>query len=230
MKIEPNLFSSEKNKIEPNPYLEARVHWNERFGYALSAAKNWRMIAFILATIVLILVVGFIYQASRSTLVPYVLWVDQAGNTVKTLKPGKADIEIGLIKTVLGQWISDMRGITPDTPEQKKRLVRVYSKIASNSVAKEKMDEMFNSVNYFEAGKKQLVTVEVGPILPIEDGRLSVEWEETKRERDGTLLSTSHKKATITYEMGALSNDERTLQNNPIGIYVTNFSISEIYK
>ena len=68
-------------KVPDNPYLAARYEWNERYGSYVRAATAWRTIGLVSMTMA---VIGFgyaLYQSTQVKLVPYIVEVDQLGNS-----------------------------------------------------------------------------------------------------------------------------------------------------
>ena len=65
-----------------NPYLAARLEWNERYGSYVRSASYWRSVGLLSMTMA---VIGFgyaLYQSTQVKLVPYIVEVDKLGNAV----------------------------------------------------------------------------------------------------------------------------------------------------
>jgi type IV secretion system protein VirB5 len=65
----------------PNPYLDARREWSERYGHYLVQAKNWRIAAASAFLISLVLALALIISVTKQKVIPYVVEIDKQGNT-----------------------------------------------------------------------------------------------------------------------------------------------------
>src|SRR3569833_3338132 len=54
----------------PNPYLDARREWNERYGDYIAQARNWRYAAFITLLVCGALALGVVWLMTQSRIVP----------------------------------------------------------------------------------------------------------------------------------------------------------------
>ena len=101
------LFKRSRNRYgdtpEPvTPYQKAAQVWDERLGTARSQAKNWRLMAFGSLGLSLILSGGVIWQAGKSSIVPYVVELEAQGSAravksaIEAYKPSDAQIAFHL--------------------------------------------------------------------------------------------------------------------------------------
>ena len=61
------------------PYQKAAQVWDERIGSARVQARNWRLIAFGNLGLAAGLATALVWQATRGTIVPWVVQVDKLG-------------------------------------------------------------------------------------------------------------------------------------------------------
>jgi len=62
-----------------NPYLAARLEWNERYHGFIRAKRNWQIVAVVALVVNAVLGLGILWQASQSRVTPYVGEVDELG-------------------------------------------------------------------------------------------------------------------------------------------------------
>jgi len=104
-----------------NPYLVARMEWNSMFYDLNRAKKNWQMFSLFLLLLSLMAVSGIIYLASSSKFVPYIVRIDQLGNSqfADWVKPS-ATITPLEIQAFVHRYIKETRMIIADPVAQKK--------------------------------------------------------------------------------------------------------------
>ena len=74
------------NHAVENPYLAARLEWNERYHGFIRAKRNWQITALAALLVNAALGIGILWQASQSKVTPYVIEVDQLGEAVDELE------------------------------------------------------------------------------------------------------------------------------------------------
>ena len=70
----------EKNFIPKNDYEKAKKEFLDFYGDMAARLHSWKLISFIMLILVIISVSGIVYLSTRSSLIPYVIEVDQTGN------------------------------------------------------------------------------------------------------------------------------------------------------
>lgn len=70
-----------------NPYLNARREWDDRYGDALSRARNWRVAAIIALGVAGVSVAGVAYINAQSKVQPFVVAIDTLGNPIAMARP-----------------------------------------------------------------------------------------------------------------------------------------------
>ncbi|MGH7286940.1 MAG: VirB8/TrbF family protein, partial [Myxococcota bacterium] len=65
-----------------NPYHEARSIWNERYQNLVRARWNWQLIALVLALSNVIFALALVWHSAQSKVVPYIVRVDEAGQSL----------------------------------------------------------------------------------------------------------------------------------------------------
>jgi type IV secretion system protein VirB5 len=218
-----------------NPYLAARRTWNDHVGSVIAQRQSWQLIALLSLLIALAAVGGVIHLGSQSKFIPYVVEVDKLGQTVAAgpvSAAAKADPRI--VHAAVAEFIVDARIVTPDVALQRRAVFRVYAKLSPNDPATAKMNEWLNGhaeASPFRRAEKEMVNVEIRTVLAQSPDTWQVDWVETSRDRQGTVKGapvTMRALVTVyTAEVSSQTTDEQ-LRNNPMSIFVRDFSWSRI--
>jgi type IV secretion system protein VirB5 len=218
-----------------NPYLTARRTWNEHVGAVVSQRQTWQVIGILSLLIALAGVGGMIHIGSQSKFIPYVVEVDKQGQTVAVGPVHAADkADPRVIHASVADWIGCARMVTPDVALQRKCVFKVYSMLAPNDAATRKMHEWLNGTEEsspFKRAAMEMASIEISTVIPQTPDTWQVEWMETTRDRQGVPKGrpVTWRALVTTYsaEVSAQTTDEQ-LRNNPLSIYVRDFSWSRI--
>jgi type IV secretory pathway TrbF-like protein len=218
-----------------NPYLTARRTWNEHVGSVVSSRQTWQVVGILSLLIALTGVGGIIHIGSQSKFIPYVIEVDKHGQTIAVgpmTAASKADPRV--IHASIADYIANARMVTPDVALQRKAVFRVYSMLLPNDASTAKMNEWLNGTpdsSPFKRATKEMVSVEIQSVLPQSPDTWQIDWVETTRDRQGVLKGKPvNMRALVTVytvEPTSQTTDEQ-LRNNPLGIYVRDFSWSNL--
>lgn len=218
-----------------NPYLAARRTWNAHVGSVIAQGQTWQVIGLMSLLIALAAVGGLIHIGSQSKFIPYVVEVDKHGQTVAAgplTAAAKADPRV--VHAAVAEFIGDARIVTPDVALQRKAVFRVYAKLAPNDPATAKMNEWLNGhaeATPFRRAEKEMVSVEIRTVLPQSPDTWQVDWVETRRDRQGSVMgepATMRALVTVyTAEVSGQTTDEQ-LRNNPMSLFVRDFAWSRI--
>ncbi|MEY3202202.1 MAG: hypothetical protein RIR70_1752 [Pseudomonadota bacterium] len=229
----PNPIDAKR--AEENPYLAARRTWNEHVGSVVSQRQTWQVIGILALLITLSAVAGMIYIGSQSKFIPYVVQVDKLGQTLASgpvSATDKADPRV--VHAALAEWTNCARLVTPDAALQRKCVFKVYSMLAPNDPATPKMNEWFNGTpesSPFKRAANEMAGIEIKTVIPQTPDTWQVEWVETTRDRQGVVkgqpVTWRTLITTYTAESTPQTTDEQ-LRNNPLGIYVRDFSWSRV--
>lgn len=218
-----------------NPYLAARRTWNEHVGSVVSSRQTWQVIGILAMLIALASVGGVIHIGSQSKFIPYVVEVDKLGQTIAAGPVTASDkTDPRVIHATVADVISSARMVTPDIALQRKAIFKVYAHLSPNDPATSKMNEWFNGddeASPFKRAAKEMVSIEIKSVIPQSPDTWQVDWMETTRDRQGKLKSPPETlRALVTVyiaEPTSQTTDEQ-LRNNPMGIYVRDFSWSRL--
>lgn len=216
-----------------NPYLSARRTWNNLMAASIANRQMWQLFGILSLMITLAAVGGMIYIGSQSRFIPYVVEVDKHGGAIAIApaqRAAKADPRV--VHFNVASFISDMRLVTPDIALQRKAVYRVYSMLSSKDPATAKANEWLNGTEEsspFRRAEKETVSVEISSILPQTQDTWQVDWVETVYDRQGVMKVQPYRmRALVTvYTLPATTQTtEEQIRNNPLGIYVRDFSWS----
>jgi type IV secretion system protein VirB5 len=211
-----------------NPYLAARREWDERYGEFITRARNWRTLAVISALVSLVATGGMVWQVARSRVIPFVVLVDSLGRPIASGLAEQASVgDDRLRRTVIQDWIENVRMVTTDGIAQRRAIDHVYAYIASGTNAQAFISDFYRNDPPFERAQTGTISVEVKSVLPTSDRTFEVDWIETSRDLFGSLKSTDHWKGSFTIALNA-PTEERQARINPLGLYVTAASWAKV--
>ena len=221
-----------KPKSLENPYLNARNNYRDLTGSALWQRRVWQMVALLSLMIVLVAVAGIIKIGSQSKFVPWVVEVDSVGAAVSVGRADRVgDVDQRVIKASVGRFIAQSRLVTPDVALQRAAIFEVFAMLGRADPAAIKMKEWYEQPSPFKRAETQMVSVNIKSILPQNADTWQVDWVEETRSRDGAPAAPSKQmRALVTVYVSAPSPNtpEEVVQKNPLGIFVKNYSWSQI--
>ena len=206
-----------------NPYIAARMEWNERYGSYVKAASAWRIVGI---TGMLMAVIGFsyaLYQSTQVKLVPYIVEVDKLGTAATAGYPQQIEYaDPRVVRATLGSFITNFRSVTPDTVVQKQYIDRAYAHLRSSDPATEKVNAWFRSNSPFDRAREKTVAIEVNNIVPLSNQSYQIDWTEYERNRQGKEIATRRFRGIATVTLTP-PQDEAVIRLNPIGLYLKDF-------
>jgi type IV secretory pathway TrbF-like protein len=217
-----------------NPYLAARRTWNDRTSSIVSSRNMWQLLGILSLMIALAGVGGIIYIGSQSRFVPYVVEVDKLGQAA-AVAPAQlaAAVDPRVVHAAVASYISDLRLVTPDVALQRKAVFRLYSMLNANDPATAKANEWLNGTaesSPFARAVTETVSIEILSVIPQTPDTWQVDWMESVRDRQGIMKDRPFRmRALVTvYTVPATpQTTEEQVRNNPLGIYVRDFSWSK---
>jgi type IV secretory pathway TrbF-like protein len=226
--VESIRVTSPAEKAALEGYLAARHEWDERYGSLITRAKNWRVMAFFMGAIVLLLVAGMIAQSARSRVVPFVVAVDSLGRIVgEGPAVQTTTVDQRIVRASLIEWLSNARNVTSDSYAQRHNVDAVYAGVANSSSAFNVISEFYQADSPFMRGQTMTVNVDVHSITPISGSSYEITWLETTRDHTGVVSAKQEWKGVFTYVVSP-PKDEATIRSNPLGIYVTEFNWNKV--
>ena len=217
---------------ETNKFIMARTEFSNAFGDLARGKRNWQLVAFGLVIVLLIVTAANLRLVMSSRVVPYVVQVDRFGQIVNV---GRAETmtrpDQRLISSQLAQFIRSVRSVLPSAAAaaQAEMLRRAYAFATPEAAGF--LNEYFSASHNDPRvlGAKLARQVEVTAVLPVPNSSVwRLRWTETERWLQGgdTMRRTAWE-GYVTVKLAAPSNAE-TVQENPLGIYVTSISWTQL--
>lgn len=222
-----------QGKLDDNPYLAARRSWNDHVGSVVASRQLWQVVALLSLLIALASVGGMVYIGSQSRFVPYVVEVDKLGQAMAVAPAQRAaPVDARVVHAAVASFVSDLRTVTPDVALQRKAVFRAYAMLSSSDAAIAKANEWLNGTedsSPFKRATRETVSTEIASVIPQTADTWQVDWVETVRDRQGVMKGQpARMRALVTvYTVPATpQTTEEQVRNNPMGIYVRDFSWS----
>lgn len=229
-KIKSLAAKKEKSESD-NPYVNGRRKWNEHIALPMTAAFTWQIVGLLSLLIALTAVGGMAYIGSQSKFVPYVVQVDKVGQAVAVGPASQAGgVSPQIRHAFAARFINDARMVTPDVALQKKAIFRVYSMLNQSDPASGKMRSWYSGgedSSPFKRAGRETVEVDITSVLPQTKDTWQIDWVETVRDRQGNLKGQPYRmRALVTLYVRSpdASTTEAELRQNPLGVYVNDFS------
>lgn len=217
---------SKANTVPESPYVAGKREWNETYGGFISGARNWRIVAYISLSIAALAMFRIAYDAGESKIIPYVVEIDKKANTINAYPAEKLNVKAkGVIKTMLGGFISDWRSVSTDIAVQRGLVEDAYAFLRTDFPSYMAVGEWYQKNDPFQRAESMTVEVELNEILPVSDTTWRIEWEEQVRSRKGEILHRYHYTGTLGVSTGNAVTP-KTILKNPIGLYVTELNWS----
>ena len=214
------------------PYQKARQEWDEVIGSARVQARNWRMIGFCTIGVLCLSIMGNIYLATKSAVIPYIVEVRE--DTGEVVSMGKVSSEKfkpkeSSVKSTIAMFIGKIRSISTDPIVVRNNFLSAYDFVTKKG--RNILTNYTKESRIFERIGKVAVSVEKQVITKITENSYQCEWTEKhfNVEGAGGRKSTQHAFTGIFTVACELPKTEKKLLVNPLGIYVDEFNISRKY-
>lgn len=221
-----NVTTKKENKF--NRYEEARQEYLDQYMKQSASIHTWKLTALLSLTMCLISLLFVFYLSSRSTLIPYVIEVDDTGNA-KGINPA---YQINYNPTEankeyhLREFLNRFRSLSSDV-----ELVNKFYKINTSfmtQATRRKYDRLIKREDIsslFKEGFTRQVQINSITKLTNNSNSYQVRWTEELFDIEGKISRV--KKYTGIFTLGIETPKTLdVLAINPLGIMVTDFSIS----
>lgn len=199
------------------PYQKAAQVWDERIGSTRVQARNWRLMAMGCLALSAGLSAALAWQSTRSSVVPYVVEVDNLG-AAQAVAPALAEYRPTdpQIAWHLARFVEHVRQVPADPIVLRQNWLRAYD-FATDRGAVALNDHARVNDPFAQVGDTQ-VSVEVSSVIRASDTSFRVAWIE-RRYENGQLATTERWTAILTVVIQPPRDAER-LRANPLGVYV----------
>ena len=199
------------------PYQKAAQVWDERIGSARVQARNWRLMAMGCLVLSAGLSAALAWQSTRSSVVPYVVEVDNLG-AAQAVTPALAEYRPTdpQIAWHLARFVENVRQVPADPIVLRQNWLRAYD-FATDRGGIALNDHARVNDPFAQVGDTQ-VSVEISSVIRASDTSFRVAWIE-RRYENGQLAATERWTAILTVVIQPPRDAER-LRANPLGVYV----------
>ena len=215
-------------ELPETPYSKAGEVWDKLFGAATVRYKNWRMMACISMVLNIALVCGIAFIGRRSSIVPYIVQVDDKSGAV--LSVDRVDARSQANETEIEYFLWNVtrkaRTLPKDLVIYKQNWDEVYAYLDQSCA--NKMNNMAISEDYQTKISNNYTTM-----LKLkgfnkysgQNNTYQIRWDETMYDATGKVISNYSMEAFYTIDFVAVTNENIHL--NPLGIQIKDFSISQ---
>jgi type IV secretion system protein VirB5 len=198
-------------------YQKAAQVWDERIGSARVQARNWRLIAFGNLGLAAGLAAALVWQATRGTIVPWVVQVDKLGEA-QVVATASADYRPtdAQIAWYLAQFIEQVRSVGIDPIILRQNWLKAYDFVTDRG-ALALNDYARTNDPFGKLGKAQ-VAVDVSSVIRASPDSFRIAWVERRYEND-SLAATERWTAIVTVAIETPHDADR-LRKNPLGVFV----------
>lgn len=224
------FFKKNKNKEDittSNEYEKAKKEFLDFYGEMSARLHSWKLISFFMLILVIISVSGVVYLSTRSSLIPYVIEVDDTGNA-KGINPAyqvNYEPTEANIQYYLQNFVNKSRWISADEVLQGKFYIEAVSFLSKEM--KEKFDEVVRAENWTELLKNGITRdVQIESISKVAGTQDSyqVRWTESVYKR-GDFIDTKKFLGIFSIKIVQPKNLEE-LQTNPLGIKIIDYHMA----
>jgi len=208
-----------------NPYLLAQKEWDDRIGSARVQAANWRIMAFSLMALCMLLTAGLIYQGSQSKIRPYMVHINTDGSAQNMGPiPAKYNPQLPEIKYFLSQFVTYTQSLPLDPVVAKQNWVKAYMFL--RPAAATKMNKYVSQQNPFSLIGKETREVTINVIAPVSGNTYQVRWKLDAYDEEGNHKRETYMTGMFTIDI-ASPKDEKVLAVNPLGLYIRDFNFAK---
>ena len=199
------------------PYQRASQIWDERIGSVRVQARNWRLIAFGNLILTAGLAATLVWQATRGSVVPWVVQVDKFGEA-QSVAPAVADYKPTdpQIAWHLAHFIDQVRSVPADPIIVRQNWLSAYDFTTDKGAAA--LNDYARTNDPFAKIGKMQVAVEVSSVIRASDTSFRIAWVE-RRFENGALAATERWTAILTIVISTPRDIDR-LRKNPLGVFV----------
>jgi type IV secretory pathway TrbF-like protein len=219
-------FSRSPEPSPITPYQKAAQAWDERIGTARIQARNWRLMALILAGLLILVVVMLVVISGRSRIQPYIIKVAERGDviSVSPIQSGLLRPDDAMIQYFLTHIVVNMRTLPLDPVVAKQNWLNVYHYLSVE--AQTKMNILAQTADPFADLGERTRSVNIENVVALSGTTKQFRWTESVFAANGAFISTAHYTGIFTYATEPPTSAAR-LQVNPLGLVITHFDITK---
>lgn len=223
----PQDYKMEK-ELPETPYSKANEVWDKLMGAAIVRFKTWRMVACISMILNLVLVLGICFIGSRSSIIPYIVQVDDKSGAI--LSVDRVDARSRANETEVEYFLWNVtrkaRTLPKDLVIYKQNWEEVYSYL--DQACANKMNNMAISEDYqtkISNGNTTMLKLKGFNKYSGQDNTYQIRWDETLYDNSGKIISNYSMEAFYTIDFVQVTKE--SIHLNPLGIQIKDFSVSQ---
>ncbi len=217
----------EKNPDHKKAYQQAYDDWSLRIGSAKTQAKNWRLACMLSLVLLVLLVIALIAVVSLQKSYVYVAEVQPQDSIVNVQSMNQAYTPTQAQEEYfIGQFIQNIMSLPLDPIVLRNNWLSAFSVVQGN--AKGQLNTYIQSQNPspFMLVGKRTQTVSIQQFNPVSDSSYEFNWRVTTYDNKGKLDSQALYNGIFTVVQGVNPTNQQELLNNPLGLRIEYFSIS----
>ncbi len=224
---------SDEQVLDDNPYLNAQRTLNEHNGAIINSRQMWQATALLALLVAIGSVGGIIYIGSQSRFIPYVVEVDQLGQSNAVRRADRAREADGrVVRATIAAFVRDMRMVSFDKHVQNEVIWRVFALLQSSDPAASKITGYMTDplTHPSKRAETHSIGVEIQSVLQQTAETWEVNWTEKVWDRQGIRVEQYRMRGLITVYIVPLTTatTEEEIRRNPLGIFVRDFTWSRI--
>jgi type IV secretory pathway TrbF-like protein len=208
---------------QDTPYQRAAQVWDDRIGSAHAHARNWRLMAFVMAGLSCIFAAGFVYEKLQTHIAAYYIPVSEIG------KPGKVVLATNgytptnaAITYFLSDWVRTTFAKPLDPIVLRENMLRSFAVLHGKAATT--MTEWANQNDPMKDVGRVARTVTVDAILQRTDQTWEVDWTEITFT-DGARSGVARFTGLLSVESVPPTNQAELLAN-PLGLHLNSITWS----
>ena len=231
MDVRKDLFRKPEkftNFEDLSPAQKAQATWDEREGSIIVRNHNLRKLVILLLFILVVLVGCIIYLSTKSSVQPFVVMANPETGEIwhvgtvaeaTNYEPNEA-----MKKYFVSSVVKNLREMPLDPVVYNDNTKKAFYFMTRDAVAK--VQGMRQEERVSETFGRQTISVNIVSILPMEGGNsFQVRWTEDTFNLGSETKTTTPYSGIFTTQM-IPQKDEAVIANNPIGFYITEFSMT----
>lgn len=226
------IKDNDNTEKKENPLFNAKNVYNARITELFSKYRFLQLLTIVSMLVTVISISGIIYIGSQSKFVPYIVEVNKLGETVVVgeLRAGTIKDQ-RIIRAKVASFIKTLRTVSVDPALQRNFIFETYHSLQRGDPAINKANVFYKdkTTNPFELGKQINREVEIVSLLEMTPNTYQLDWKEKTFDKSGVLLYIKGYRALVTvYLIPTAVESIDDLIKNPLGIYIKDYSISEL--
>ena len=210
----------------PNPFKEGQDHaYADILLLATGEAKAWRRSSIIIILLFAVSLIVNIISISQQNVVPVLVNVMPSGESqfLGEVRSGNYQIPEASVQYEIRKFVSNLRTVSTDYQIVYNNIAHLFEMAARDYSPV--LRQMLLSDSPFELVGKIRRTVEIESVLNITGRSYNINW--TEHSIDSSSRTTSSKyRAVATIRIAVPTAD--TVVNNPSGVYIENFEMTEL--